>query len=90
MNVKAFHWQQNAKIQKNGHEKFKPENGFCTSQKEISHRGQQMGALDEDPGVGGNKFAIFFGTSFFASFVCQNSNASKQNGLVSKLNPKVG
>ena len=59
MNVEAFDWQQNAKFRnKVGHVKFKPENGFCTNQKEISRRGQNMGALDEDPGVGGDRFAI--------------------------------
>ena len=49
-----------------------------------------MRALDEDPGARGNKLVILFACTWLLHVIVKKSNASKQNDLVSKLNPKVG
>ena len=61
----------------------KPEKRICHMSKRNFAKGQKMGALDEDPGVGGN---MCFCTCLFVSFF-QKSNVTKKRMLSFKIKP---
>ena len=70
--------------------KFKLENGFCVSQKEISQRAKKSEPSTRIRGLGEINWSFGFAHACLLHVIVKKSNAAKQNGVVSKLNPKIG